>query len=198
MEARTPHRLDVKPLDHQLVEHERQSRTDRPDSGLAELARMSEEKMVQLVQQALTKRGVDDEVLAVGEFNPRGHTGALFAGGLVGGEALGRFGDAADAVGVAAGSLAGMHAADAASGLPAWMLIGVTGSTVYGFAGRRDSELTQLVFEVPREGLGVKVHQRVNVRVLELSDEGSGSTIELEGNRVPLTHSKDVIEALQA
>jgi hypothetical protein len=35
------------------------------------------------------------------------------------------------------------------------------------------------------------------VRVLELLDEASGSRIELEGSRVPLTHSKDVIEALQ-
>jgi hypothetical protein len=36
----------------------------------------------------------------------------------------------------------------------------------------------------------------VNVRVLELIDEASGSAIELEGNRLPVTHSKDVIEAL--
>ena len=34
------------------------------------------------------------------------------------------------------------------------------------------------------------------MRVLELIDTDSGSRIELEGNRVPLTHSKDVIEAL--
>ena len=41
------------------------------------------------------------------------------------------------------------------------------------------------------------VHKRVNVRVLELINEQSGSKIELEGNRVPVTHSKDVIEALK-
>ena len=41
-----------------------------------------------------------------------------------------------------------------------------------------------------------KVHQRVNVRVLELIHPESGSRIELEGNRIPLAHSKDVIEAL--
>jgi hypothetical protein len=35
------------------------------------------------------------------------------------------------------------------------------------------------------------------VRVLELVDEDTGSRIELEGNRIPLTHSKDVIEALE-
>jgi hypothetical protein len=55
---------------------------------------------------------------------------------------------------------------------------------------------TALVFQVPRAGLTAKVHQRVNVRVLELIDTDSGSRIELEGNRVPLTHSKDVIDAL--
>jgi hypothetical protein len=36
----------------------------------------------------------------------------------------------------------------------------------------------------------------VNVRVLELIDEASGGRVELEGNRVPMTHSKDVIAAL--
>jgi hypothetical protein len=52
------------------------------------------------------------------------------------------------------------------------------------------------VFRVPRENLTVHVHKRVNVRILELVDESSGSRIELEGNRIPLTHSKDVISEL--
>jgi hypothetical protein len=91
-----------------------------------------------------------------------------------------------------------MRAADAASGLPAYMLVGVTATTVYGFAGRsRRAEPSVFAFRVPRAGLTVKVHERVNVRVLELIDEASGSTIELEGNRLPLTHSKDVIETLR-
>jgi hypothetical protein len=158
---------------------------------------MSEESMVAAVQQALADRGIDDEVVAAGQFNPRGHTGGLFAGGLAGGEAGGKLGGVADAVGTAAGSLAGMRAADAASGLPDTMLIGVTTSTVYGFAGRsRRKAPSELAFEVPRAGLTAKVHQRVNVRVLELIDDASGSKIELEGNRLPVTHSKDVIETL--
>ena len=41
------------------------------------------------------------------------------------------------------------------------------------------------------------MHQRVNVRILEPVDEDTGSRIQLEGNRIPLTHSKDVIEALE-
>jgi hypothetical protein len=36
----------------------------------------------------------------------------------------------------------------------------------------------------------------VNVRVLELIDNASDARIELEGNRLPLTHSKDVIHIL--
>jgi hypothetical protein len=37
----------------------------------------------------------------------------------------------------------------------------------------------------------------VNVRVVDLIDKESGERIELEGNRIPVTHSKDVIEALR-
>jgi hypothetical protein len=36
----------------------------------------------------------------------------------------------------------------------------------------------------------------VNVRVLELIHDDSGSRIELEGSRLPVTHSKDVIDIL--
>ena len=146
--------------------------------------------MIALVQDALSSRGIDDQVVAVGQFNPRGHTGGMFVGGLVGD-------DLAGAVGGGAGSLAGMRAADSASGLPAKMLIGVSASTVYGFAApTRHSEPTALAFQLPRARLSAQVHQRVNVRILELVDESSGSRISLEGNRLPVTHSKDVIEEL--
>ena len=114
---------------------------------------MSEASMVEAVRGALVARGIDDEVVAAGQFNPRGHTGGLFVGGLAGGEAGSALGGAADAVGTAAGSLAGMNAADAASGLPETMLVGVTATTVYGFAGRsRHAVPTELVFQVPRSG----------------------------------------------
>ena len=153
--------------------------------------------MAELVQDALAKSGINDEVLAAGQFNPRGQSGGMFAGGLVGSDAGGLLGQAGEAVGLGVGSIAGMHAADTASGLPANMLVGVSATMVYGFAApTRHSEPTALVFQVPRAGLSVQVHQRVNVRVLELIHEDSGSRIELEGNRLPVTHSKDVIDTL--
>jgi hypothetical protein len=160
---------------------------------------MSEEQMTGLVQGALSARGITDKVLTAGQFNPRGHTGGMFAGGLAGSQAGGLAGEAGEAAGLGLGSVAGMRAADARSGLPARMLIGVSARMVYGFAAAtRHSEPTSLVFQIPRAGLTVKVHQRVNVRVLELIDDASGARIELEGNRLPVTHSKDVIRILRS
>jgi hypothetical protein len=77
------------------------------------------------------------------------------------------------------------------------MLVGVTADAVYGFEGRsRSKEPGAMVFRAERAGLEIKVHQRANVRVLELIHPESGSRIELEANRIPVTHTKDVIEAL--
>ena len=144
-----------------------------------EEAPLSEEKMVELIQGALAARGIEDEALAVGQFNPRGHTGAMFAGGLVAGEAGSLLVDAGESAAVGAGSLAGMYAADARSGLPAKMLVAGTATAVYGFAApTRHDEPTALVFQVPRAGLTISVHQRVNVRVLELIDKTTAARIE--------------------
>ncbi|MGA8804657.1 MAG: hypothetical protein WB462_01445 [Solirubrobacterales bacterium] len=158
---------------------------------------MSEEAMERAVQQALAREGIAEEVVAAGQFNPRGHTGSMFAGGLAGGEIGGAAGSIGEAVGDVAGVEGGMRANAVTSGMPQWMLVGVTADAVYGFDGRsRSKEPGAMVFRSERSGLEVKVHKRVNVRVLELIHPETGSRIELEGNRVPLTHSKDVIEAL--
>jgi hypothetical protein len=158
---------------------------------------MSEEGMEHAVQEALAREGIDEEVLAAGQFNPRGHSGSMFAGGLAGSEVGGAAGRIGEAVGEVAGVAGGMRANAAGSGMPQWMLVGVTANAVYGFDGRsRSKEPGALVFRAERAGLEVEVHQRVNVRVLELIHAESDSRIELEGSRVPLTHTKDVIAAL--
>jgi hypothetical protein len=160
---------------------------------------MSEEGMERAAQHALAREGIDEQVLAAGQFNPRGHTGSMFAGGLAGGEIGGAAGSVGEAVGEVAGVAGGMRANEASSGMPQWMLVGVTAEAVYGFDGRSRSKTPgTMIFKAERAGLEVKVHQRVNVRVLELIHPESGSRIELEGSRVPVAHAKDVIEALSA
>jgi hypothetical protein len=154
--------------------------------------------MLELAQTALSDFGFDDELVAVGQFNPRGHTGGLFAGGLAGGSAGERLGSTIGGdIGLAAGSLAGQRAADAASGLPRNMLVALSAERVYGFdAPTRRSKPRAVIFNLGRDEIDAKVHQRVNVRILELIDRRSGDRIELEGNRLPITHSGDVIKAL--
>jgi hypothetical protein len=152
---------------------------------------MSEEKIVAAVNEALAAAEIEDTVIAAGEFNPRGHSGAGFAGGLIGDS----LGTPADSVATVGGYMVGTRVHDAATGLPGRMVVGVSETTVYGFAGNR-AHPKALAFRVPREGLEAKVHRRINVRVLELIDAKSGSRIELEGMRLPITHSKDVIEEL--
>lgn len=153
---------------------------------------MSEEKIVEVVNEALAGADIEDTVTVAGEFAPRGHSGAGFAGALIGGDSLG---GAAEGVATVGGYVAGTHLHDATTGLPGRMVVGVSDTTVYGFAGSR-AHPKALVFRVPRDGLEIKVHRRINVRVLELIDSDDGSRIELEGMRLPITHSKDVIQEL--
>lgn len=158
---------------------------------------MSEEEMVASVETALTELGVPEEVEAAGEFQPRGHTGSMFAGGFIGDALGGSLGGLGDSIATVGGMIAGGKLHDATTGLPEWMVVGVTPTHVCGFAGRRNRAAGPLVFRVPREAIEVKVHQRVNVRILELIDPSGGARIELEGSRIPLTHTKDVIQALE-
>ena len=158
---------------------------------------MDETEMAQSVQAAVTKLGADDEIRAAGLFEPRGHSGSMFAGGLIGGD----IGDdvGAGGIGTVGGALAAQHIHDAASGLPESMLVGVSDSTIYGFEKHRGHhEAGRIVFRVDRAELDVKVHQRINVRVLELIHSRTGSRVELEGLRFPGQHAIDVIHALKS
>jgi hypothetical protein len=155
---------------------------------------MSEESMERSVQEALAREGIADEVVVAGQFSPRGHSGSLVLGGMAGDSLGGIAGAAGAAVGTVAGMAGATGATDAARGLPDHMVVGVTADAVYGFSGAKKAG--RLAFRISREHLKATVHQRVDVRVLELADEQSGGKIELEGNRLPITHSKDVITEL--
>jgi hypothetical protein len=161
---------------------------------------MKEARMVDKLQAALARLGIEDDITAGAMFLPRGHFGGAFAGGMIGGDLGDRVGGLAGGIGTAGGVIAGQRAADAASGLPERMLVGVSPTTVYGFDTHREHERepTDLIFQLPRSQLDVKVHQRVNVRVVELIDTATGAKVELEGARMPGFHVGDVLDALRA
>ena len=161
---------------------------------------MDEQELVQRVGEVLAEQGVTEEVLAAGIFFPRGHTGAMFAGGAVGEGLGGSLSGLAGSVGVTGGAIAGGHARVALSGLPERMVVAVTPSAVLGFDSVRDHgrRPTRLLFRIARDRLTSRVHQRVNVRVLELVDDATGASVELEGSRVPTLHTGDVLKALRS
>ncbi len=150
--------------------------------------------MVNRAQAALERNGVDDRVEAAAIFLPRGHFGSAFAGGFIGDELVG------GGIGAAGGALAGMKAHDAAAPTPERCMVAVTAGKVYGFdteRGQGGRVPTQAVFAADRQALQVKVHQRFNVRVLELIG-ADGAAVELEGPRLPGFHAGAVIDALKA
>lgn len=152
---------------------------------------MNEEEMVERCQAALDKAGVSDTVVAASIFMPRGTFGGAFAGGMIGDELV------PGGVGTAGGALAGMKTVAANSPVPERCMVAASKTRVYGFDTERDHGRmpTALVFAVAREGLEAKVHQRFNVRVLELIDK-SGAAIELEGPRLPGFHASSIIDEL--
>ncbi len=160
---------------------------------------MNEEELVHRVGETLAEHGVQEEVLAAGIFFPRGHTGSMFVGGFAGDSVGGALGDLASSVGTVGGAIGGAKAHDAASGLPERIVVAVTPSAVLGFDSVRDQgrRPTEIVFNVARAGLTAKVHQRVNVRILELVDDATGASVQLEGSRVPTLHTGDVFKALR-
>lgn len=103
------------------------------------------------------------------------------------------YGELGWAPGLVAGVAGGGALASASAGLPTFLVIAVLDLVVDDFAGRR-ARPAELLFALQRSGLQVTVRQRVNVRILDLTS-ADGSRVALEGSRVPLTHSKDVISA---
>jgi hypothetical protein len=158
---------------------------------------VKEQELVDRVAGLLGEHGVHEQVLAAGIFNPRGHSGAMFAGGLAGDSAGGTLGTLAGSIGTAGGALAGARLHDAASGLPEWLVVAVTPTFVFGFDTDQRRRPTRVLFRLERNRLDTAIHQRVNVRILELTDHETGATVQLEGNRIPTLHTGDVLSALR-
>jgi hypothetical protein len=149
------------------------------------------------LDEALAASQLDDQMVAVGLFSPRGSSGGMIAGGLVGDVVGGGLGGA---VGSALGGLAGANAGRKVSGdihnLPKDLIVGVSKEWVYGASMPGRKAPSMLLFRVTREGLVATTKDRVSVRILELQVLGDAEPVRLEGNRNPMTGAKSVISEL--
>jgi hypothetical protein len=149
---------------------------------------------------------VDDEIIAAGIFQARGATMKIMTGTAAGSSVGDMLGGAGGSVGVGVGALAGV-AASGHDGVFRW-LVAVSPTKVYVFApeaatsspGGQSTEIRRgevhLIHVFSRDHLEVTAKSRVNVRVLILEDLPTGEKIELEGNRIGWSHSKEVVKAL--
>lgn len=158
---------------------------------------MNEQELIERTTEVLAESGAPENVEAAGIFNPRGHTGSMFAGGIVGDGIAGAGPDLVNAIGTVGGAVAGAKVHDATTGLPEWLVVAVTPTSVVGFDTDGRRRPTRPIFRFARSELETKVHQRVNVRILELVDDATGASVQLEGSRVPTLHTGDVFKALR-
>lgn len=154
----------------------------------------------------VASHAVDDDIIAAGVFQARGATLKIMAGATAGSVAGDMAGGIGDVVGIGVGSILG-NRSSGHDGVFRW-LVAVSPTSVYVFEpsahtsspGGQASEIrrgeVQLIHRFDREHLEVTVKSRVNVRVLILEDIPTGEKIELEGNRLGWSHSKEVVKAL--
>ena len=148
------------------------------------------------LDEALAASKLDDQMVAVGLFSPRGSSGGMIAGGLVGDVVGGLGGVVGSALGDLAGASAGRKVAGDIHNLPKDLIVGVSKEWVYGASmpGRKSPSI--LLFRVTRDGLVATTKDRLSVRILELQVLGDAEPIRLEGNRNPMTGAKSVISEL--
>jgi hypothetical protein len=148
------------------------------------------------LDEALAASRLDDQMVAVGLFSPRGSSGGMIAGGLVGDVVGGLGGVVGSALGDLAGASAGRKVAGDIHNLPKDLIVGVSKEWVYGASmpGRKTPSI--LLFRVTRDGLVATTKDRLSVRILELQVLGDAEPIRLEGNRNPMTGAKSVISEL--
>ena len=67
---------------------------------------MNEQELIERTTEVLAESGAPENVEAAGIFNPRGHTGSMFAGGFIGDGIAGAGPDLVDAIGTVGGAVA--------------------------------------------------------------------------------------------
>lgn len=162
---------------------------------------------------AVAASGIDDEIIAIGEFQALGASKHMIEGSMAGGmigSMIPGSGDMGNIVGLVAGQQVGARVGTSdEDGVFRWLLA-VSPTKVYvlesanpqaGLKSQAQDLLAgavTLVQTLDRSALEVTVKARVAVRLLTLEDPTTGTKLELEGVRHGRYHATDVIHALTA
>jgi len=163
---------------------------------------VTEDSLVEAAQQAI---GPQEQVLAAGVFQPRGTSGALSGGSLVGG-ALGLIPGvggiargAVEAAGAGAGYAARHGLADK-EGVPVNTLLAVTPQHLVAFRAEHDDLIGYKVGDPfatwDRAHIAITVHGRAHVRTFEIEDTQTGEKFEMETPRFSHLHGSVVVKLL--
>jgi hypothetical protein len=152
------------------------------------------------LRKAAVEATGDDSIIDVAEFEPKGSAGAMVAGAVAGGF-IGSGATGGNEFGRAIGTAGGLAAARAATGLsrdlPPYMCVAITPTTVYVLGMKSVlSKKMDAIAQIPRDELGVEVHQRTSVRTVVLEDLSTGAKLALETPRLNLYHGKALVELL--
>ena len=162
---------------------------------------MSEQMWIDRAQAAV---GDADTIIAAAWFQPRGTSGALTGGIMVGGDDVSGalLSIAASSAGYAAEKIHDDHLASKGAAepvkVPFMAVVAVSATRIYAWrtAGEHMHNMpSDLLFAHDRDQVAITVHSRVSVRTFEVEDLHTGQKWEFESPRLT-GHLKFVLDAL--
>jgi hypothetical protein len=156
------------------------------------------QKLIDLAREATG----DSDITVAGDFQPKGMTWKVAAGGAAGsvlGDAVG--GDIAQTIGTVGGMAAGRYAATSGE-LPPVIILAASRDKLYLMTSNNAKGIILakhllLIDTLERSNLSVEMHQRVSVRTAVITDSSTGHEYKIEGKRILFHHMNDMLDALE-
>jgi hypothetical protein len=155
------------------------------------------QKLIDLAREATG----DEAITVAGDFQPKGMTWKVAAGGMAGsvlGDAVG--GDVGQAIGSAAGYSAGRYAATSGE-MPPVIVLAASPDKLYLMTSNNAKGIILakhllVIDTLNRADLSVEMHQKMSVRTAVITDNSTGHEYKIEGKRILFHHMNDMLDAL--
>ncbi len=142
----------------------------------------------------------DPDIIAAGDFQPKGLTWKVAAGAAAGSALGSQFGDVGQTVGAGTGAAAGYYAGSSGD-LPPVIVLAASPTKLYLMTSNNAKGIILakhlvLIDTLDREHLSVVMHQKVTVRTAVITDESTGHEYKIEGKRILFHHMNDLLDTL--